>query len=138
MNLQIILFYIILGWRLWPPDPLGKHRKSLNHGSSSSAGNFPVDSCQPFVLFGRTRPKIIGKSPKNFRREYWFHVPSISGVFSPERPGTSWPGYLSEIHELQSELWSPERKNHDFLKIYHLLSIKISFTIKCDFIVYDV
>jgi hypothetical protein len=50
------------------PYPAGKHRKSLEHGSSIPAGKFlvflPVDSCQLPVLSGRNRAKNIGKIRK--------------------------------------------------------------------------
>jgi hypothetical protein len=43
-----------------------------------------VDSGQFPVLSGRNQSEIIGKNPKNFRWEYCFHVPVISGAFLPE------------------------------------------------------
>jgi hypothetical protein len=51
-----------------------------------------MDTGQFPVLFGKNRWEIIGKNPKNFRWEYCFHVPVISGAFLPEparifRPG---------------------------------------------------
>ncbi len=56
------------------PYPAGKHRKSLEHGSSIPAGKFsvflPVDSCQLPVLSGRNWAENIGKNPKIFRPEY--------------------------------------------------------------------
>jgi hypothetical protein len=60
-----------------PHDPAGKHRKSLEHGSSIAAGNcsgfFPVDSYELPVFSGRNRSVIIVKNLKNFRQEYCFH-----------------------------------------------------------------
>jgi hypothetical protein len=53
------------------------------------SGFFPVDSCQFSVLSYRNWTEMIGKSPKNFRPEYCFHVPAISGVFLPEPVRTS-------------------------------------------------
>jgi hypothetical protein len=49
------------------------------------SGFFRVDSCQLPVLSGRTRLKIIGKNPENFRPVYCFHVPEISGVFLQDK-----------------------------------------------------
>jgi hypothetical protein len=57
-------------------------------------GFFPVDSCQLPVRSDRNRPEIIGKSPENFRPEYCFHVPAISGVFRPEPARTYRPGSI--------------------------------------------
>jgi hypothetical protein len=45
---------------------------------------FPVDSCQLPVRSERNRSEIIGKISKNFRPEYCFHIPAISGVFQPK------------------------------------------------------
>jgi hypothetical protein len=44
-----------------------------------------VDFCQLPVLSGRNRLKIITKNPENFRQEYCFHVPTISGVFLQDK-----------------------------------------------------
>jgi hypothetical protein len=44
------------------------------------------------VLSGRNRSEIIGKNPKNFRWEYCFHVPAISGAFLPEPARNFRPG----------------------------------------------
>jgi hypothetical protein len=59
------------------------------------SGFFPVDSCQFPVLSGRNRSEIIGKNPKIFRPEYYFH--KITGFARnrqfPDRPVR--PGYCS-------------------------------------------
>ncbi len=55
-----------------------------------------MDSCQFPVLSGRNRSEIIGKNPKNFRWEYCFHVPAISGAFLPESARNFRPGLFSE------------------------------------------
>jgi hypothetical protein len=44
----------------------------------------PLYSCQLPVRSDRNRREIIGKNLDNFRPEYCFHVPTISGVFLPE------------------------------------------------------
>ena len=78
------------------PFPAGKHRKSAEHGSSIPAGNF-LDFFPMFsdrFLLERTgiRWNSPEKSPKNFRPEYCYQVPLISGVFLREPARTLRPG----------------------------------------------
>jgi hypothetical protein len=61
----------------------------MQYSGRKLPGFFPVDSCQFPVLSYRNWAEMIGKSPKNFRPEYCFHVPAISGVFLPEPVRTS-------------------------------------------------
>ena len=68
------------------------HRKFL--------GFFPVNSDQFPVLSGRNRSEIIGKNPKNFRWEYCFHVPMISGAFLPEPVRIFRPGSLMFVDKV--------------------------------------
>jgi hypothetical protein len=51
----------------------GKHRKSLEHGSSIPTRHYPDFFQSIPVLSGKNRPKITGKNPKSFRMEYCFH-----------------------------------------------------------------
>ncbi len=64
------------------PHPSGKHRESLEHGSSIPARNFsdffPVDPCQVLVLSGRNQAESIGKNSKIFPPEYCVH--KITGI----------------------------------------------------------
>jgi hypothetical protein len=63
-----------------PRDPAGKHRKSLEHGSSIPTGNCPVDSCQlPFFPAG-TDWKLSEKIRKISGR-------NTASTKSPELPG---------------------------------------------------
>ncbi len=59
--------------------------------SRKLSGFFPVNSCELPVLFASHRPEIIGRSRENFRLEYCYYVPAISGVFLPEPVRTSSP-----------------------------------------------
>ena len=45
---------------------------------------FPVNSSQFPAVSSRNRPELSGKKSENFRSEYCFHVPAISGIFLPE------------------------------------------------------
>jgi len=75
------------------PDPPGKHRKLLEHGSSISAGNCPDFFRWIPANFLCFPSEIVWKSSKknleNFQPEYCFHVPAISGVVLPEPVRTS-------------------------------------------------
>jgi hypothetical protein len=52
-------FALYPGRRLWPPDPAGKHRKSLEYRSSTPTRNFPVDFCQLPVLSDHIKTQNI-------------------------------------------------------------------------------
>ncbi len=54
-------------------------------------GFFRVNSCQRPVLSAINPPEIIGRRLENFRLEYCYYVPAISGVFLPEPVRTSSP-----------------------------------------------
>jgi hypothetical protein len=98
-----------------PQDPAGKKRKRRRilqespgnrrkwkqYSDRKFVGFFPVDSCQFPVLFGRNRPEIIGKNPKNFRWKYCFHVPAISGAFLPEPARNFRPGSIERSNFLR-------------------------------------
>jgi hypothetical protein len=73
-------------------ESTGNSRKWKQYSDRKFVGFFPVDSSQFPVLSSRNRSEIIGKKPKIFRWEYYFHVPAISGAFLTEpardfRPG---------------------------------------------------
>ena len=79
------------------PYPAGKHRKSAEHGSSIPAGNFsdffPMFSGRFLLERTGIRWNLPEKSPKNFRPEYCYQVPLISGVFLREPARTLRPGF---------------------------------------------
>jgi hypothetical protein len=72
----------------------GNRRKWKQYSDQKFIGFFPVDSSQFPVLSGKDRSEIIGKNPKNFRWEYCFHVPAISGAFLPEPARNFRPGLI--------------------------------------------
>jgi hypothetical protein len=91
-----------------PQAPVGKERERhrilqestgyTRHWKQYSrrkfVGIFPVDSSEFPVRSVRNRSEIIEKNPKNFRREYCFHFPAISGAFLPEPVRLFRPGYV--------------------------------------------
>jgi hypothetical protein len=76
-------------------ESFGNRRKWKQYSDRKFIGFFPVDSCQFPMLSGRNRSEIIGKNPKNFRWEYCFHTPAISGAFLPEPARNFRPGNIS-------------------------------------------
>jgi len=94
------------------------------------------------VLSGRNRSEIIGKNPKNFRWEYCFHVPAISGAFLSEPARNFRPGNVFLLRpfdidykyvDIQTEQVRLLKRNFSKVSLKHfplrLFSILINFGI---------